>query len=143
MKVASALIYGASQFLYLSPGSGANSQSDLGTPNMVLYLQEELSKAFKKAGTYDCDLWMGTFTDQQFLFLRIKKEPLMCFRPGGVAKAFACPNCGKKLIPLGGVIQKKCPFCKIDFTPYIEAAKQAEAARRAAGTKPAEDEKPE
>jgi len=73
----------------------------------------------------------------------------MCFRPGGVSKAQVCPNCGKKLIPLGGVIQKKCPFCKTDFTAMIEAAKQAEAARQAEGAKPeegakpAEDKKPE
>jgi phage FluMu protein Com len=76
----------------------------------------------------------------------------MCFRPGGVAKAQICPNCGKKLIPLGGVIQKKCPFCKTDFTALIEAAKQEEAARQAEaakqagkpeeGAKPAEDKKP-
>jgi phage FluMu protein Com len=78
----------------------------------------------------------------------------MCFRPGGVAKAQICPNCGKKLIPIGGVFQKKCPFCKTDFTAMIaaakaefekeEAAKKAEAAQKAEGTKPAEeDKKPE
>jgi len=75
----------------------------------------------------------------------------MCFRPGGVAKAQICPNCGKKLIPLGGVIQKKCPFCKTDFTAMIEAAKKEEAdrlaaeaaAKQAEGAKPEEDKKPE
>ncbi len=77
----------------------------------------------------------------------------MCFRPGGVAKAQICPNCGKKLIPLGGVFQKKCPFCKTDFTAMIEAAKaeaakeeaakKAEAAKQAEGAKPAEDKKTE
>jgi phage FluMu protein Com len=78
----------------------------------------------------------------------------MCFRPGGVAKAQICPNCGKKLIPLGGVIQKKCPFCKTDFTAMIaaakaefekeEAAKKAGAAMPEGGAKPAEeDKKPE
>ncbi|WP_321365371.1 hypothetical protein [uncultured Desulfuromusa sp.] len=36
----------------------------------------------------------------------------MCFRPGGVEKAQECPKCGKKLVALGGVKQKKCPFCK-------------------------------
>jgi len=36
----------------------------------------------------------------------------MCFRPGGVEKPQECPNCGKKLVALGGVKQKKCPFCK-------------------------------
>ncbi len=77
----------------------------------------------------------------------------MCFRPGGVAKAQICPNCGKKLIPLGGVFQKKCPFCKTDFTAMIEAAKaeaakeeaakKAERAKQAEGAKPAEDKKTE
>ena len=71
----------------------------------------------------------------------------MCFRPGGVAKAQICPNCGKKLIPLGGVIQKKCPFCKTDFTAMIEAAKaefaKEEAAKKAGGAIPEEGAKPE
>jgi phage FluMu protein Com len=71
----------------------------------------------------------------------------MCFRPGGVAKAQVCPNCGKKLVPIGGVYQKRCPFCKTDFTALIEAAKkeaEAEAAAKKAsgdapgGTKPEE-----
>ena len=66
----------------------------------------------------------------------------MCFRPGGVAKSYNCPNCGKKLVPLGGVVQKKCPFCKFDFTELIEAAKKAEA-ERLAGGKPADAAKPE
>lgn len=71
----------------------------------------------------------------------------MCFRPGGVAKAQICPNCGKKLIPLGGVIQKKCPFCKTDFTAMIAAAKaefeKEEAAKKAEAAQKAEDAKPE
>lgn len=66
----------------------------------------------------------------------------MCFRPGGVAKAQICPNCGKKLIPIGGVFQKKCPFCKTDFTAMIEAAKAEEAARAAQEAK-GEEPKPE
>jgi phage FluMu protein Com len=40
----------------------------------------------------------------------------MCFRPGGVAKPIECPNCGKKIPIVGGVVQKKCPFCKTVFT---------------------------
>jgi len=74
----------------------------------------------------------------------------MCFRPGGVAKAQVCPNCGKKLIPIGGVFQKKCPFCKTDFTAMIEAAKKeeserlaAEAAKKAEGAQPGDEKKPE
>lgn len=44
----------------------------------------------------------------------------MCFRPGGVAKSQVCPKCGKKLVPIGGVMQKKCPFCKTDLTNLPE-----------------------
>ncbi|MDR3762812.1 MAG: hypothetical protein P4M01_01815 [Acidobacteriota bacterium] len=70
----------------------------------------------------------------------------MCFRPGGVAKAQVCPNCGKKLVPIGGVYQKKCPFCKTDFTALIEAAKkeaEAEAAAKKAAEASPEAPKPE
>ena len=42
----------------------------------------------------------------------INKEIAMCFRPGGVEKPQECPKCGKKLVALGGVKQKVCPFCK-------------------------------
>ncbi|MBU2702340.1 phage FluMu protein Com [Sporomusaceae bacterium BoRhaA] len=44
----------------------------------------------------------------------------MCFRPAGVAKSQVCPKCGKKLMPIGGVMQKKCPFCKTDLTNLSE-----------------------
>jgi CDGSH iron-sulfur domain-containing protein 3 len=40
----------------------------------------------------------------------------MCFRPAGVSKPQECPNCHKKLAQLGGVKQKKCPFCKTELT---------------------------
>jgi hypothetical protein len=41
----------------------------------------------------------------------------MCFRPGAAAKPIECPKCGKKIPIIGGVVQKKCPFCKVEFTP--------------------------
>jgi phage FluMu protein Com len=40
----------------------------------------------------------------------------MCFRPGSVAKPIECPNCSKKIPIVGGVVLKKCPFCKTVFT---------------------------
>lgn len=40
----------------------------------------------------------------------------MCFRPSEATKAVVCPNCGKKLPVVGGVKQKKCPFCKVELT---------------------------
>jgi len=30
-------------------------------------------------------------------------------------KQVICPNCGKKLNPVGGVMIPKCPFCKADL----------------------------
>lgn len=50
----------------------------------------------------------------------------MCFRPadasggGGVNK---CPECGKTIQAMGGLVLKSCPFCKCDFTPYINGEK--------------------
>lgn len=50
----------------------------------------------------------------------------MCFRPAdasadtGVSK---CPECGKALQAMGGMVLKKCPFCKCDFTPYLNGEK--------------------
>lgn len=50
----------------------------------------------------------------------------MCFRPadasgdGGMNK---CPECGKTIQMMAGVTLKKCPFCKCDFTPYINGEK--------------------
>lgn len=35
----------------------------------------------------------------------------MCFRPTEASKSVECPNCKKKLPVVGGVKQKKCPFC--------------------------------
>ena len=47
----------------------------------------------------------------------------MCFRPAGVDMPDpVCPECGKKLAIIGGVVMKKCPFCKADLAKYAEAA---------------------
>jgi phage FluMu protein Com len=40
----------------------------------------------------------------------------MCFRPTAAGKPMECPICGKKVPVIGGVVQKKCPFCKTEFT---------------------------
>lgn len=45
----------------------------------------------------------------------------MCFRPAGVTKPIECPKCHKKITPMGGVVMKKCPFCKDDWTKYVDA----------------------
>ncbi len=39
----------------------------------------------------------------------------MCFRPAGVSKPVECPNCKKKIAAIGGINQKKCPFCKTEL----------------------------
>jgi hypothetical protein len=45
----------------------------------------------------------------------------MCFRPAGVDLPDPiCPECGKKLTVVGGVVMKKCPFCKADLEKYAE-----------------------
>jgi len=47
----------------------------------------------------------------------------MCFRPAGVDMPDPiCPECGKKLTIIGGVVMKTCPFCKADLTKYAEQA---------------------
>lgn len=51
----------------------------------------------------------------------------MCFRPaeaGGDGGGYNCPDCGKKIQNLGGIPMKKCPFCKCDFTPYLNGEKE-------------------
>lgn len=30
-----------------------------------------------------------------------------------------CPECGKPINPMGGVMLKTCPFCKADFSKYL------------------------
>jgi hypothetical protein len=43
----------------------------------------------------------------------------MCFRPASVDMPDpVCPECGKKLAIVGGVVMKKCPFCKADLTEF-------------------------
>ena len=39
----------------------------------------------------------------------------MCFRPASATKPIECPSCGKKIPVVGGVKQKKCPFCKVEI----------------------------
>lgn len=45
----------------------------------------------------------------------------MCFRPADAAGAGPnkCPECGKIVQAMGGMVLKKCPFCKADFTKYM------------------------
>lgn len=61
----------------------------------------------------------------------------MCFRPAGADDGgLKCPECGKQLQVMGGVQLKKCPFCKCDFTPYLNGEKPypgADAAPAAPG----------
>ncbi len=45
----------------------------------------------------------------------------MCFRPTEVKEVPVCPNCGKKVPIVGGVRQKKCPFCHAEM-PAAPAA---------------------
>ena len=50
----------------------------------------------------------------------------MCFRPasaGGDAGPNKCPECGKTIQSMGGIQLKKCPFCKADWTPYLDGTK--------------------
>lgn len=54
----------------------------------------------------------------------------MCFRPadaGGDAGPHKCPECGKPIQSMGGIVLKKCPFCKCDFTPYLNGEKELPA----------------
>ena len=39
----------------------------------------------------------------------------MCFRPAEVEPPQVCPECGKEIAIIGGVKQKKCPFCGADM----------------------------
>ncbi|WP_102375223.1 hypothetical protein [Raoultibacter massiliensis] len=61
----------------------------------------------------------------------------MCFRPadasagGGMNK---CPECGKTIQMMAGVTLKNCPFCKCDFTPYLDGTKPLPNAAPIAGS---------
>ena len=39
----------------------------------------------------------------------------MCFRPADAGAGAVCPNCGKQIPVMGGVVLKKCPHCKADL----------------------------
>ena len=44
----------------------------------------------------------------------------MCFRPADASGgANTCPECGKTIQSMGGIVLKSCPFCKCDFTKYM------------------------
>ena len=64
----------------------------------------------------------------------------MCFRPadagasGGMNK---CPECGKTIQMMAGVTLKACPFCKADFSPYINGEKPLPNAAPGAPAAPA------
>ncbi|MBQ9043115.1 MAG: hypothetical protein IJ111_09940 [Eggerthellaceae bacterium] len=49
----------------------------------------------------------------------------MCFRPadGGGGGPMKCPECGKPIQMMAGIQLKNCPFCKLDFTPYLNGEK--------------------
>ena len=52
----------------------------------------------------------------------------MCFRPASADAAAGagvnkCPECGKTIQSMGGMVIKACPFCKCDFTPYLDGSK--------------------
>ena len=71
----------------------------------------------------------------------------MCFRPAdaGGGGPMKCPECGKEVQPMGGLVMKKCPFCKADWekymnpdgTPNVEAIAAAQAAQGGAPGAPA------
>lgn len=46
----------------------------------------------------------------------------MCFRPADAsadAGSSKCPECGKTIQMVGGMVLKACPFCKADFSEYL------------------------
>ena len=49
----------------------------------------------------------------------------MCFRPadGAGGGPMKCPECGKPIQMMAGIKLEKCPFCKCDFTPYLNGEK--------------------
>ena len=58
----------------------------------------------------------------------------MCFRPadGGGGGPMKCPECGKPIQMMAGIQLKNCPFCKCDFTPYLNGDKPLPGADGAA-----------
>lgn len=60
----------------------------------------------------------------------------MCFRPADAsagAGPLKCPECGKAIQAMGGMVLKNCPFCKADFSKYANMAPGAPAAPGAPG----------
>ena len=50
----------------------------------------------------------------------------MCFRPADASAGAGvnkCPECGKTIQTMGGIELKACPFCKADFTAYLDGSK--------------------
>ena len=49
----------------------------------------------------------------------------MCFRPadGDGGGAQKCPECGKPIQMMAGIKMEKCPFCKADFSAYLNGEK--------------------
>lgn len=50
----------------------------------------------------------------------------MCFRPAGAsieAEQNTCPECGKEIRLIPGIVIKKCPHCKCDLMPYLKGEK--------------------
>ena len=49
----------------------------------------------------------------------------MCFRPadGDGGGPMKCPECGKPIQMMAGIKMEKCPFCKADFTAYLNGEK--------------------
>lgn len=61
----------------------------------------------------------------------------MCFRPADASAGAGvnkCPECGKTVQAMGGLVIKTCPFCKCDFAPYLNGEKEIPAVLGASGT---------
>lgn len=68
-----------------------------------------------------------------------KEEPHMCFRPadGAGSGPMKCPECGKPIQMMAGITLNNCPFCKCDFTPYLNGEKPIPGQEGAAPAAPA------
>lgn len=61
----------------------------------------------------------------------------MCFRPADASAGAGvnkCPECGKTVQAMGGLVIKTCPFCKCDFAPYLNGEKKIPAVLGVPGT---------
>ncbi|MCI9129733.1 MAG: hypothetical protein HFJ65_05445 [Eggerthellaceae bacterium] len=62
----------------------------------------------------------------------------MCFRPAGAdSGGHQCPECGKTIQMMGGIVMKACPFCKADLTKYVDENGNPKAAAPGAPGAPA------